>query len=532
MRITISSAAKNCSPHEGDGATSCINRKLGRFRRSFAQYAPLIVLYVLHSTSPAEAYNAIVKWSPATSASGYKLYVRQGATYGTGLNVGTAVTNPDGTVQYVLSGLPLDQRSYISVSAYNSAGTESSLSNEQSVLVTAVPTATPTQTPTRTFTPTRTNTAVATASSATTKTATPPSTFTSTPTRTFTPTPTRTPTRTPTATATRQKVRGKLRRSSGGIAGATVSLQGTQTTLTTSTDAAGEFSFAGVDAAQWTIEPDGGVSPLTAITALDASYALQAASQTRVLTPEQKLACDVTGNGKVSALDAAMILRYRAAQLEEFPVTTRCGSPWIFVPVPAAVPNQLVTQPQPSNTECGHGSIEFNPLIGDAELQDFNALLVGDCADESAGAGSVVEMPTARLVIREARRSPRARTDRFNVRLYIDNATPIESVDAVLTFPTDSFTVVRANSPAGKGNFVSHVSKGENGSVVATMAASAPLIELPEAVLTVIVEGGSAELAAAIDGTVLVNDLPAAIHVTVDPGIRQSTATVRERRLE
>lgn len=45
------------------------------------------------------------------------------------------------------------------------------------------------------------------------------------------------------------------------------------------------------------------------VTAIDARWALQAASGTRELTGEQNLAADVNGDGKITAIDARWILQ-------------------------------------------------------------------------------------------------------------------------------------------------------------------------------------------------------------------------------
>ena len=101
----------------------------------------------------------------------------------------------------------------------------------------------------------------------------------------------------------------------------------------------------------------------------------------RTLDPEQRLACDVTGNGTLSALDAAIILQQTVSLISMFPVAQTCASDWLFVPIPAAAANQHVIPPQ--NTAavnpCQPGAIEFRPLAGQLANQDFAAVLIGDC---------------------------------------------------------------------------------------------------------------------------------------------------------
>ena len=95
----------------------------------------------------------------------------------------------------------------------------------------------------------------------------------------------------------------------------------------------------------------------------------------------QRLACDVTGNGTATTLGATNFLQQRVSLISRFPVAEACASDWLFVPIPAAAPNQTVIQPQnmPAVTTCQPGAIELAPLAGQVTNQDFAAVLVGDC---------------------------------------------------------------------------------------------------------------------------------------------------------
>jgi hypothetical protein len=118
-----------------------------------------------------------------------------------------------------------------------------------------------------------------------------------------------------------------------------------------------------------------------ALSALDAVFVLESVVGTRTLTYEQKLAGDVTGNGGRSAYDAALILQYKVGLITRFPAAQTCGSDWLFVPNPSAIPNQYLIQPElPSTTNppCQMGGIRYDPLSGTADTQDFTAILLGD----------------------------------------------------------------------------------------------------------------------------------------------------------
>lgn len=138
------------------------------------------------------------------------------------------------------------------------------------------------------------------------------------------------------------------------------------------TDGEGDYAAGVEEDSGWTIEPrkDGGDG--SAISSLDAAFALQAAVGMRTLTERQKIACDVTGDGGVSSLDAARILQYRIGWIDRLPVAERCGSDWAFMPETGGVPPEM-------GPPCELGRIEIPPGAGTAEGQNFVAVLFGDC---------------------------------------------------------------------------------------------------------------------------------------------------------
>jgi cysteine-rich repeat protein len=200
-----------------------------------------------------------------------------------------------------------------------------------------------------------------------------------TPTSTPSATPTATPTRTPTSVPT-SAISGSVRYYSdeAPVTGATVRLHGPGSSAV-QTDGAGQYLWTGSDPDTCLIVPekvgDGGAG----VSALDAVYVLQALVGLRALSTEQRLACDVTGNGGLSGLDAALILRYKVGLIARFPVAERCGSDWVFVPVPAPMPGQRVILPQMTSASCQPGTIELSAPVGAATGQDFRAILFGDC---------------------------------------------------------------------------------------------------------------------------------------------------------
>lgn len=146
-----------------------------------------------------------------------------------------------------------------------------------------------------------------------------------------------------------------------------------------STDAAGHFVLTDVPAAYLVASPDGASAGGNAVSALDAAHVLQFVAGRRTLSAQQALACDVTGDGSLNALDVALLLQYSVGLVTTFPVATACQSDWAFVPVPAAAPNQTLIQPQPGADACTPGGIAYESLPASLDQQSFSAIVFGDC---------------------------------------------------------------------------------------------------------------------------------------------------------
>jgi len=253
-----------------------------------------------------------------------------------------------------------------------------------------------------------------------------------TPVPTATPTGTRTPTRTPTPRPGR--VAGRLRYYFGdrAVPSATVAASGASPRTTTS-GATGNYvltplSFGTIDVVPRRIAGFG--SP-TAITALDAAYVLQVISGTRTFDARQRLACDVTGNGSLSALDAARILQRQVGTLARFAAADQCGSDWLFEPVAAPAPGRSLTMPSLSSGACRMGAMAYQPLSGEAVGQDFLAMLIGDCTGnwvQGAALSSTAGAP-AEVRLRVSRRTEEGT---LRVPIAVDAPAPFLAVDLTM----------------------------------------------------------------------------------------------------
>jgi hypothetical protein len=335
------------------------------------------------------------------------------------------------------------------------------------------------------------------------------------PTRTRTPTatwtPPRTPTRTPTSVPAGLSLTGRVTyyNSSGPVPGVTVALLGSQG-RTTQTTTNGDYSFANLAPAPLSIEPSKLEDRGDAVSGLDAAYILQAVTGLRQLNGDQLLACDVTGNGDLSSLDAARILQFLVGTEHGFPVTESCASDWLFVPGAAPAANQTLVPPVVASGECRQGSIAFNPLSASAQGQSFKAILFGDCTGNWTAAGGAARQALAsnapQLI---AGRPRRTRCGKLAVPIYVRGES-FHAVQVTLRYDARSLTPVGARAAArdSRDILVTHSSR-RPGLLEIALASARPLrggrvlyVDLepaarPEASGAVAIVGGSVDEEAA-----------------------------------
>ncbi len=212
-----------------------------------------------------------------------------------------------------------------------------------------------------------------------------------------------------------------------------------------------ETGETGVYDATESIEATVGVEPLklgdhgNAISALDATWALQAVVGMRTLDQYEQLACDVTGDGSVSALDAVQILKFTVGVVSRFEAADACDSDWIFVPVPEPAANQITQMPAIDSTGCTRGRIDYDPFAESAAGQDFTAILIGDCSGSwKAGQGGGAT-PTASAT---AMASPTPSFTHLPSETATASSTPTLTQTPSLTpTPTRTSTVTWTHSP-------------------------------------------------------------------------------------
>ncbi len=254
--------------------------------------------------------------------------------------------------------------------------------------------------------------------------------------------PAPTPTPTPTVAAA-YDVSGHVRYHGTGrpVSGAALYLQG-PTPGMVQTDSGGQFTLSALSGDIWSVQPQKSGDAGNAITAADAVVALQAAVQAVTLDADQQMACDVSGDGRITATDALLMLNYKVGLISAFPVTLACVSDWAFMPEPVAVANGESAAPVIAASSCQLGTIDWRPLASSAADQDFGAVLFGDCSGNwqpSTGSSVPGRVPGAEgargrgsVRVGGALRTPRR--DSVRVPLYVQATGPFHSLDLQLSY--------------------------------------------------------------------------------------------------
>jgi hypothetical protein len=226
-------------------------------------------------------------------------------------------------------------------------------------------------------------------------------------------------------------VGGRIRhwRSNAPVAETSVALVGSQGSATSTTDDLGQFTFSEPDQGTWELQPRKRGGAGSAVSALDAALVLRTVVGEDTLEPLQRLACDVTGNGHMSALDASRILQVAVGKVASVPIADVCGSDWVFLPEPALLPNQRLIQPQLGVHSCRPGGIVLDPLVGDAPQQDFTAVLFGDCTGNWSDAHIANSVRLARAARIRLGAPHRLTGGRWAVPLFVSSPDPFLGLD-------------------------------------------------------------------------------------------------------
>ena len=193
-----------------------------------------------------------------------------------------------------------------------------------------------------------------------------------------TPTPTANPaTATPTSAPNRYPFSGAVRSLSGAaLPGVTVTLGGVLDD-SMATGGAGDYVFRDLPSGGYHVGARMLGVGAGVITAADVQAALQASVGLPAPSGWRGTACDVTGNGRITALDAARLLRRLAGNQARFAAAVACNSDWLFAPA-AGVAGGIA--PVIQSGQCTPASIAVANLTAPIAGADFVGAAFGDCS--------------------------------------------------------------------------------------------------------------------------------------------------------
>jgi sugar lactone lactonase YvrE len=306
---------------------------------------------------------------------------------------------------------------------------------------------------------------------------------------TATPTNTHTPTQpvadTPTPTAT-YGVSGHVRYYASGLALEAVDVHMDDvTSQVASTDASGAFAFTGLSEGNWTLTPQSQSAVGSAISTLDAVFALETVVGSGQLNAQQTIACDTSGDGSVTAVDAVYILQYVVGLIQNFPATQPCGSPWVFVPTPAStIMNEELITPAIVQGICQHGAMVFPQLVSEADNQDFAGVVVGDCNGNwqpATGAAVLSELPSAAQV--RFARPRRGRGGRIRFPLLLESGEPFQALDSRISYDAARLQLVAVRRMNAAGKALVQYNANVPGEVRIALASANPIVSTSDPVL-------------------------------------------------
>jgi len=245
---------------------------------------------------------------------------------------------------------------------------------------------------------------------------------------------------------------------------------------------------------------------------LDAAFVLQAVAGLRTFDAFQTLACDVTGNGTLSAVDASRILQFTVGDLARFPVAETCGSDWVFVPQPLTVPMQQLIAPQMSASGCQNGAILFEPLQGDAAHQDLAAALFGDCTGNwsAPAAGAALRRLANPRQAWLGRPRPRP-AEQWAVALYVDRRDDLQALEAHVSYDP-AHTLLQAVHVVQAPSALLRSRADSSGLLTIALASAQPLAAAQRPLAVLVFTGPTPPQVELLDA--LIDDLPAQVATT------------------
>lgn len=155
----------------------------------------------------------------------------------------------------------------------------------------------------------------------------------------------------------------------------------------------GNYEFLDLASGNYLVTPTKTNDTRNSITSYDASFILRYAVGALTLTPYQKIAADVSGNGDVTSYDASFILRYNVGLITQFPI----GADWTFVPLDFPIDD--------TNWSTSPRSRAYTPLQSDQLNQDYAGILYGDVSGNWVTSGAIASSGTIEFSMKPSQKT-------------------------------------------------------------------------------------------------------------------------------
>ena len=251
------------------------------------------------------------------------------------------------------------------------------------------------------------------------------------------------------------------------VPGANINLSGQQS-ISTNSDENGNYNFNQLPFGDYILKPKKRSDQGRCISPFDAALILQHVAGITQLTPYQRIAADVSGDGTVSAYDASLIMRYSVNLDTKFPAMSDSLDNWDFVPTNFVLNDtNWVSQPD---------SLFYEPLGANQFNQDFIGIVYGDVSQNWISPGMQFNpLHKQRMFAAVQLGNPKpSDAGTVEVPIHIRHTNAVHAIEIELEFPENDFELVNIKqSDLAKAFLLSYHNK--NGRLKIALAGVHPI---------------------------------------------------------
>ena len=251
------------------------------------------------------------------------------------------------------------------------------------------------------------------------------------------------------------------------VPGANINLLGQQS-ITANSDENGNFNFNQLPFGDYILKPKKHSDQGRSISPFDAALILQHVAGITQLTPYQRIAADVSGDGTVTAFDAALIMRYSVKLETKFPVMKDSLDSWDFVPTNFAL-NDTNWTSQPD-------SLFYAPLAENQFNQDFIGIVYGDVSQNWISPGMQFNPLYKQRMFAAIQLGNPKLSDAgiIDVPIHVRHTTAVHAIEIEMEFPEKDFELVNIKQSDLSKEFLLNY-HNKNGRLKIALAGAQPI---------------------------------------------------------